>query len=48
MNNLKIPTAVIASLVILRESTDYARLLAGCALFAIALWINRKKVEKPQ
>jgi drug/metabolite transporter (DMT)-like permease len=43
MNNLKIPVGVIASLAILRESTDYPRLLAGCALFAIALWINQRK-----
>jgi len=40
MNNLKIPIGVVASLVILRESTDYVRLFAGCALFALALWIN--------
>jgi drug/metabolite transporter (DMT)-like permease len=42
MNNLKIPVGVIASLVLLRESTDYFRLLIGCGLFAVALWINRK------
>jgi drug/metabolite transporter (DMT)-like permease len=42
MNNLKIPIGVIASLVILRESTDYVRLLIGCALFGVALWVNRK------
>ncbi len=40
MNNLKIPVGVVASLVILRESTDYARLIAGCALIAAALWMN--------
>jgi carboxylate/amino acid/amine transporter len=43
MNNLKIPVGVIASLAILRESTDYRRLLAGCALFALALWINQRR-----
>jgi drug/metabolite transporter (DMT)-like permease len=42
MNNLKIPIGVIASLVILRESTDYVRLLIGCALFGVALRVNRK------
>jgi drug/metabolite transporter (DMT)-like permease len=42
MNNLKIPIGVIASLVILGEDTDYARLLAGCALLAMALWVNCK------
>jgi drug/metabolite transporter (DMT)-like permease len=42
MNNLKIPIGVIASLAILKESTDYPRLILGCCLFAAALWINRK------
>ncbi len=42
MNNLKIPVGVIASLMVLQESTDYPRLLIGCALFAIALSINKK------
>jgi drug/metabolite transporter (DMT)-like permease len=42
MNNLKIPIAVIASLLILRETTDLLRLLAGCILFAAALWVNRR------
>jgi drug/metabolite transporter (DMT)-like permease len=42
MNNLKIPIGVIASLIILHETTDYVRLLIGSALFAVALWINRR------
>lgn len=42
MNNLKIPIGVIASLLILKESTDFARLLLGCGLFAAALWVNKK------
>jgi hypothetical protein len=42
MNNLKIPVAVIASLIILEETTDYLRLLIGCSLFAAALWVNRR------
>jgi drug/metabolite transporter (DMT)-like permease len=42
MNNLKIPVAVFASLLILGEVTDFARLLAGCGLFAAALWVNRR------
>jgi drug/metabolite transporter (DMT)-like permease len=40
MNNLKIPIGVVASLVILKESTDYLRLIMGCCLLAVALWIN--------
>jgi drug/metabolite transporter (DMT)-like permease len=40
MNNLKIPIGVIAGLVILKESTDYLRLLFGCGLFAAALWMT--------
>jgi drug/metabolite transporter (DMT)-like permease len=42
MNNLKIPIAVIASLFILRETTDYLRLYIGCGLFVAALWVNRR------
>jgi drug/metabolite transporter (DMT)-like permease len=42
MNNLKIPVAVLASLFILRETTDYVRLLIGCSLFGAALWINAR------
>jgi len=42
MNNLKIPVGVIASLLILKEHTDYTRLLAGCVLFAAALWVNQR------
>ncbi len=42
MNNLKIPIGVIASLLILREQTDYGRLFLGCILFAIALWVNSR------
>jgi len=40
MNNLKIPVGVIASFVILRETTSYVRLLVGCILFSAALWLN--------
>jgi len=43
MNNLKIPIGVVTSLVILRESTDYPRLFIGCALFALALWVNKRE-----
>jgi drug/metabolite transporter (DMT)-like permease len=42
MNNLKIPVGVIASLTLLRESTDFLRLLIGCGLFVAALWVIRK------
>jgi drug/metabolite transporter (DMT)-like permease len=41
MNNLKIPIGVLASLLLLGETTDYSRLLLGCALFAGALWVNK-------
>lgn len=47
MNNLKIPVAVIASLLILRETTDYWRLLVGCGLFGAALWINGRGGRAP-
>jgi drug/metabolite transporter (DMT)-like permease len=42
MNNLKIPVGVIASLILLQEKTSYSRLLIGCILFAVALWINSR------
>ncbi len=42
MNNLKIPVAVIASLLILREAADYRKLVIGCTLFAAAIWINNR------
>ena len=41
MNNLKIPVGVVASLLILKETADYARLLIGCILFGGALWVNK-------
>jgi drug/metabolite transporter (DMT)-like permease len=40
LNNLKLPIGVVASLWILKEQTDYIRLLTGCTLFALALWIS--------
>ena len=46
MNNLKIPVGVVASLAILRESTDYGRLIIGCALFAAALWLNERRTKR--
>ncbi len=45
MNNLKIPVGVIAGLVILKEHTDFARLLAGCALIGAALCVNRMSLR---
>jgi carboxylate/amino acid/amine transporter len=42
MNNMKIPIGVVLSLLILRETTDYGRLVMGCLLLASALWINRR------
>jgi carboxylate/amino acid/amine transporter len=42
MNNMKIPIGVVLSLLILREATDYVRLIMGCLLLASALWINRR------
>ncbi len=47
MNNMKIPVGVLASLIILRERTDWIRLLAGCLLMFAALYLNERK-EQPQ
>jgi carboxylate/amino acid/amine transporter len=44
MNNLKVPIGVIAGLVILKEHTDYVRLLMGCFLIAAALYVNKRLV----
>ncbi len=48
MNNLKIPIAVSASLWILRESTNYPRLICGCILFAAALWVGERRTRSAQ
>lgn len=48
MNNLKIPIAVIASLMILGEATDYLRLVAGFGLFAAALCVNSRSRRAPE
>ncbi len=40
MNNMKIPAAVLASLVILGERAAWPRLLAGCVMIAAALYLN--------
>jgi drug/metabolite transporter (DMT)-like permease len=42
MNNMKIPIGVVASLAILREGANGTRLLAGCVLIAVALWMNER------
>jgi len=42
MNNMKIPIGVVLSLLILREGTDYGRLLVGSLLLASALWVNNR------
>ena len=41
MNNLKIPVGVVAGLLILKEQTDYVRLIGGCCLIALALYGNK-------
>lgn len=45
MNNMKIPVGVLASLLILREKTDWIRLLLGCALMFAALYLNESGAE---
>jgi len=48
MNNMKIPLAIIVSLMLLRENTDYLRLIAGCALMGLALAVNHKMARRAQ
>lgn len=53
-NNLKIPLAILVSVLVFRESTDWIRLFAGGSLMVSALYINRKtsgcerKSNKPE
>lgn len=42
MNNMKIPVAVIASVVLLGERINWARFLAGCILIAASLYLNER------
>ncbi|NLT68360.1 MAG: EamA family transporter [Acidobacteria bacterium] len=42
MNNMKIPVAVIASITVLGEGTDWPRLIAGWLLMALALLVNTR------
>ena len=39
MNDVKIPLGLVVSLFVFGETTDAPRLLAGCALVAVAWWI---------
>jgi drug/metabolite transporter (DMT)-like permease len=48
MNNMKIPVGVLASLLILREQTDWIRLLIGCALMFAAVYLNEKMERSRQ
>lgn len=45
MNNLKIPLAVVASLVVFREQVNLAGLAAGVLLMAVALWLPHLQKE---
>jgi drug/metabolite transporter (DMT)-like permease len=46
MNNMKIPVAVIASLLFLGEKAAWSRLLAGSILLAGALYLNERFSER--
>ena len=48
MNNLKIPVGIVASLLLLGEPTDPARLVSGCVLFGAALWVNGRGRGEPE
>ena len=43
-NNLKIPLAILVSVVCFGESTNWPRLLAGGAIMTLALAVNARKV----
>lgn len=42
MNNMKIPTAVLCSMLIFGESADLGRLLIGGGLMALAVWLANR------
>ncbi len=43
MNNVKIPMAILVSIIFFYESTDYLRLIGCMVLFGVALWISTRK-----
>jgi drug/metabolite transporter (DMT)-like permease len=47
MNNLKIPLGIIASLILLGESTDYLRLVIGFALMVGAAYLCERPGRLP-
>ena len=47
MNNLKIPLGIIASLILLGESTDYLRLAIGFGLMVGAAWLCERPGRLP-
>jgi len=47
MNNLKIPLGIIASLILLGESTDYVRLAIGFGLMVGAAWLCERPGRLP-
>ena len=42
-NNVKIPLAVLVSLLLFGERTDWLRLLGGGGIIALALWLNYRR-----
>jgi len=45
-NNVKVPLAVLVSLVVFGESADLLRLVGGGALVAVALWLGSRVANK--
>jgi len=48
INNLKIPLGIIASLILLGESTDYLRLVVGFGLMVGAAYLCEGPATYPQ
>jgi drug/metabolite transporter (DMT)-like permease len=44
-NDLKIPLAILISILIFNESTDLTRLVIGCVIIITALWMNDQIVK---
>jgi drug/metabolite transporter (DMT)-like permease len=42
-NNVKVPLAVLVSLLLFREHADWLRLVVGGGVMALALWLNYRR-----
>jgi len=46
MNNIKVPLAILASIIVFKEQTNLVRLTIGGGLIIWAIWKNEKRIKK--